>query len=334
MATLLTDQELRKLFGTVIINAVDECVRPSSYIIRLGGPGEFINTRKEFALKPGKGLDLHAGHSVGVTSLETIDFGKEAVDKIYPGCNLHGFLSPTTDLSREGLVVSSTHVDPGYHGTLNWTINNHSSTQAKFIYGEKLFRLTVFRLEHDENPQSLYDGDYQGKTGYVRSERRGAPVGMKDSDWINPLVSDSPENKIEELIKSGYPWNLLGQQFKQIDDQFKTVTNEYSEIRDAIENLQREIGQINDKMSKQVPITKQDMDKLVVEVKEDVDKLVEGRYKDFFLKVYGSLAGLIGIGLIILTNDKAKDFIYEHGVIIGLLLIVLSIATSLLLRKP
>lgn len=171
MATLLNDIELRKLFGTVIKDADENNLHPNSYILRLGRAGEFMNSRKAFEIKPGKGIKLPPGHAVGVTALEEVDFRQETVEKIYPGCSFYGFLSPTTDLSREGLVTASTQVDAGYHGTLNWTINNHSPTEAKFVYGEKLFRLTLFKLEQGEVSETPYAGDYQDKESYVRSAR-------------------------------------------------------------------------------------------------------------------------------------------------------------------
>ena len=57
----------------------------------------------------------------------------------------------------------------------------------KFLFNEKLFRLTIFKLEKDERPDRLYEGDYQSQKGYIRSKRKGAPVGMKDTEWENYL---------------------------------------------------------------------------------------------------------------------------------------------------
>ena len=219
MATILNDKELEKLFGTVIKDADKSCVRPNSYILRLGANGAFINTGKEFELKENNGIRLAPAHAVGITALETIDFSQDTVNKIFPECDLHGFLSPTTDLSREGLIAPSTQIDAGYKGTLNWTITNPSGKTAEFVYGERLFRMTIVRLEKGERPELPYQGDYQEKQGYVPSRRRGAPKGMKESDWESAGVDGGPEEKLEELINSGYPWDILG-------TGLKTVTNE------------------------------------------------------------------------------------------------------------
>ncbi|MCH7497179.1 MAG: hypothetical protein IH971_04935, partial [Candidatus Marinimicrobia bacterium] len=182
MATLLNDKALIKMLGVVIQDGDQSCIRPNSYIVRLGKTGEFLNVGKEFQLGGAKkGIKLQPGHSVAVTAFETLDFRREAVHKLYPDSDLHGILSPTTDLSREGLVASTTQIDAGYYGTLNWTITNTSNGERRFLYKERIFRLIIFRLDDGEVPGKLYAGDYQGEEGYVRSRRTGPPVGMKET---------------------------------------------------------------------------------------------------------------------------------------------------------
>ena len=125
MPTFLCDNEIKSLLGTAIIDGIEENLRPNAYVIRLGSEGEFLNSNKEFELgTQKKGLIIPPGHSVAVTSLETLDFSRKTVHQIFPDCDLHGLLSPTTDLSREGLVAPTTQIDAGFKGTLNWTINN------------------------------------------------------------------------------------------------------------------------------------------------------------------------------------------------------------------
>ncbi len=350
MATLLNDKEIKGLLGTVIVDGKEECVRPNSYILRLGSHGEFTNTSKIFELGRNQGIDLHPGHIVHVTSLETIDFSAQTIEKLYPGCNLHGFLSPTTDLSREGLTVASTQVDAGFHGTLNWTINNHSAISSRFCYAEKLFRLTIFRLHDDEKPQSLYQGDYQNKTGLVRSERKGPPVGMRDSDFINPLTEDSPENTIAVLIKSGYPWNLLGTELKKIDNQLATVSSEYATIKDSIEKLEVQVTNINTRLDKQPPpLTKQDVKEIITgEFKDSLagqisdiitaqtkDMVTVTQLQDLVIKVL--LGGIIGLGgmigavLLIFTDPNILINIDKYGPTAGLSLALTSLFLGLLL---
>ena len=59
MAIILNDAELKKLIGSVIVDGDEACIRPNSYILRVGSTGEFINTGKEFELgKSKKGIIL------------------------------------------------------------------------------------------------------------------------------------------------------------------------------------------------------------------------------------------------------------------------------------
>jgi hypothetical protein len=109
VATILRDEDIKKLLGTVIVDGDSSCIRPNSYILRLGGEGEFLNAGKAFALgKAKKGLKIQPGHSVALVAFETLDFRRETVHKIYPNHDLHGIVSPSTDLSREGIVASTT----------------------------------------------------------------------------------------------------------------------------------------------------------------------------------------------------------------------------------
>jgi deoxycytidine triphosphate deaminase len=246
MATILNDAELKRLLGAVITNGDPSSIRPNSYVLRLGDEGEFLNATKEFTLgKSKKGIRVSPGHSVAITSLETIDFRPVTVEKIYPGCALHAILSPCTDLSREGIVAPTTQIDAGYHGTLNWTITNTSNQERRFLQKERIYRITILKLEAGEVPLKCYDGSYQGQTGYVRSRRTGAPVGMRDSEWEDAVAEGGPEALLDNLIKSGYPWHALAHKLKTIDQQFKIVSDEYGAIHDSLNKLNTDVDTIN-----------------------------------------------------------------------------------------
>lgn len=107
-------------------------------MLRLGAVGEFHATGKEFELGPGpndkKGIIVSPGQSVALTAFETINFTRETVTQHFPDCDLHGIVSPTTDLQREGVVAPTTQVDAGYRGTLNWTLSNSSSEERCFVF--------------------------------------------------------------------------------------------------------------------------------------------------------------------------------------------------------
>ncbi len=321
MATILSDTELKKLFGTVIMDADESCIRPNSYVLRLGSHGAFISTEKEFEIgeKKKKGIRLPPGHSVGITAHEKIDFRHETVEKIFPQCDFHGFLSPTTDLAREGILAPSTQVDAGYRGTLNWTLTNTSGKAAEFVHGEKLFRLTIICLEEGEKPEFPYRGDYQGKEGYVASKRSGAPRGMKSSDWIDAFVEGGPEGKIEDLVNLGYPWNMLGSRLKHVDDQLKTVTDEYAEIKDSIDALDQKVSDIQRNIADTV--------RNVFRNREDALML------RFFSYLGSSVAGFTGLALFLREFSGIWTFIISNKLSVGVLLMAVCILLVLWTRK-
>src|SRR6266851_2215620 len=308
MAKILNDVEMKALLGKVIVDGDPACIRPNAYVLRLGSVGEFLNTGKEFEIgTKKKGLRIQPGSSVGVTAYETLDFRREVVHQIYPGRDLHGIVSPTTDLSREGIVAPTTQVDAGFHGTLNWTFTNTSSEERRFVFKERIYRITIYRLEEGETPEHLYTGDYQSQTGYVRSKRTGAPVGMKDSEWEDGQVKGGPQDLLENLIRSGYPWNILGSRLKEIDQQFKSVTEEYADIHDSINELTGHVNAIRERQS-ETPETVRKV------LKEEADSM-----QNRWLIGAGSLLlGFVGLGLSVHSNVAVWQFFSEHGVLIGL----------------
>ena len=317
MAQLLSDQEIRGVLGTIIKDGDPSGVRPNSYVLRLGSAGEYLTTGKEFHLGEGandkKGIVVPPGQSVALTAVETIDFRRETVGRHFPDCDLHALISPTTDLQREGVVAPTTQVDAGYEGTLNWTLTNSSSEERRFVYRERLFRVTILKLADGERPASLYEGAYQGKKGYVRSERSGAPVGMRPQDWEESTTKEGPEVLLERLIQSGFPWNVLGTRLKTIDNQFQTVTNEYADIRDSMERLESDLRQSVGRLEGDV----RDIRKELAQVPDKVREIV----KDEQYRWLGGATTLaIGLGGLVLAAVKSPivaQWLDQHGNWIG-----------------
>ena len=323
MATILNDTEIKRLLGTVIVDADPSCLRPNAYVLRLGATGEFLNTSKEFEIGPKKkGLRIQPGHSVAVTAFETLDFRRETVHKIYPGHDLHAFISPTTDLSREGIVAQATQVDAGYHGTLNWTLTNTSNDERRFVHKERIYRLTIFKLEKGETPEHLYTGDYQSQTGYVRSRRSGAPVGMKDADWEDAYIKGGPEDMLENLIHSGYPWHILGSRLKEIDQQFKSVTEEYADIHDSINELTRQVNTIRERQA--------DTPETVRKALRDEAGSLQNRW---LIGAGSLLLGFVGLALSASSNIAIWEFLKQHGVTVGIILMVTAAISLVVISK-
>jgi len=319
MATVLNDIELKKLFGTIILKGDESCLRPNSYILRMGDRGEYLNTNKKFSIGDEKqGIKIPPGHSVGLTSYEDIDFTREKVHKIYPGHDLHALITPTTDLSREGIVASATQIDAGYNGTLNWTLVNTSNQERRYLYKTEGFRMTILKLSEGEVPLKPYDGHYHKQFGYVKSKRRDAPVGMEDAEWETAFIKGGPEDLLEVLAKAGPPWNVLSERLTIIDNKFETVHDEYKNIKDSIDELKTKITKID---SYQDDIIKK-MESAVTSVIEKGFPAWEDRW---ILKVGKILLGTFGLIMIITSNNFVMNIIKDNHLYVGLGLLLIVI---------
>ena len=94
-------REIRRILGTVIKDGAETSVRPNSYVLwwdRLGNssPREGVQPRDEPGKK--KGIRVSPRESVALTAREGIDFTRKTVQEHFPECDLHAFMSPTTDL--------------------------------------------------------------------------------------------------------------------------------------------------------------------------------------------------------------------------------------------
>ena len=283
-----------------------------------------MNTGKGFKLgkQSKKGIKIPPGHSVGVTAYEALDFSRDTVRKLYPAGDLHGLLSPTTDLAREGIGALTTQVDVGYRGTLNWTLTNTSSQERRFVFQERLYRLSVFLLEEGESPEDVYQGHYQEKTGYVPSQRSGPPVGMKEAEWIDAHKEGGPEDLLEELIRSGYPWHVLGSRLKQIDQQFQTVTDEYAQIEQAIGELTADVKQIREGQDTTTSTVR--------EILRDESNALQNRW----LIGAGSIVfGVLGLWLTVSSNENFEVWFSDYSGWIGLTLMLGTVGMLYLLSR-
>ena len=173
--------------------------------------------------------------------------------------------------------------------------------------------MTILKLAEDERPTSLYKGAYQGKKGYVRSERSGAPVGMRPRDWEESTTKEGPEALLEGLIQSGFPWNVLGTRLKTIDDQFQTVTNEYADIRESMERLESDHRESVRRLEGDV----RDIRKELVQVPDKVREIVKDEQHRWLGGAAGVLIGLGGLTLAATKSPLVARLLDQHGDWIG-----------------
>jgi len=148
MARILSDKEIKKLLDNEIITDGDlDQVRSNSYVFRLGTKVRFFSTNESKEGEIGNILEINPGDSVLVISMEEVDFASEKIKNLYDKDQLCAFLTPSTTLVREGFQLPSTKIDPGYNGTLNWTIRNSGVEVLKMEMGEPVFKATFFFLQ-------------------------------------------------------------------------------------------------------------------------------------------------------------------------------------------
>jgi len=149
---------------------------------------------------------------------------------------------------------------------------------------------------------------------------------MKESEWEDSFIEGGPEELLDNLLKSGYPWHALGKRLKSIDHQFRDVTNEYAEIKDLI-----------DKLTSEVDIIKRDTGELVRNIPSTVKNALREEASSLqyrWLVGTGSvLTVLIGLVLTIITSQTACIFLKQNGVFVGILLMLMSIVTLFIISK-
>jgi deoxycytidine triphosphate deaminase len=235
MARILPDRDIRKLLGTVILDADEQRINPNGIEIRLGKHVLFHSTEEEKELGPGMFLKVTPGESITIASFERFDFRNDAIHKVFPGCNIMALITPTTTMMREGIMQSATKVDSGWHGTLNWGLRNSSIRDFILGYCEPIFKLTFFLLEDDEVPDVLYgdrpDDRYQNSEGIVRSTRT-IPVSIQPKRIVSSTTEKVDPQK--QLREAGPPFNYISQELTVLHGKFEVVSNDVSLLKTAI----------------------------------------------------------------------------------------------------
>jgi deoxycytidine triphosphate deaminase len=236
IATILPDREIRKLFGTVILDGEDNRITPNGMEVRLGKHVIFQSTDEEKELGPGMFLKVTPGESVTIASYEEFDFRRPTVEKVYPGCDLMVLLTPTTTMMREGIFQSATKGESGWHGHLNWGFRNSSIKDLILAFGEPIFKITLFLLKEGETPDIRYgereNDRYQNTQGIARSTRM-----IPTSIAKNKIVSSSIErlDPAKQLREAGHPFNYIGTELTTLDDKITVVSNSVSVLKQTIE---------------------------------------------------------------------------------------------------
>ncbi len=235
MARILADKDIQKLLGTVIQNADEKRINPNGIEIRLGKHVLFHSTDEEKELGPDMFLKVLPGESVTISSFEVVDFRSDTVRKVFPGCNMMAFITPTTTMMREGITQPSTKIDSGWNGQLNWGLRNSSIHDLVVGFSEPIFKLTFFLLEGDEIPDTPYghrpDDRYQNTVGIARSTRK-IPATIPTKRLVSSSVEKLDPQK--QLREAGYPFNHISEELTTLHGNFVTVSTDVALLKTAI----------------------------------------------------------------------------------------------------
>jgi len=291
MAKILADKDIVRLLGTVILNAERDRVNPNGIEIRLGKHVLFHSTDEEKQLEPGTYLKVLPGETVTITSCEKFDFTREAIDKVFPGCDLMALITPTTTMMREGIMQSTTKVDSGWTGTLNWGLRNSSTRDFILGFGEQIFKLTVFLLEGGELPEIPYgqraDDRYQNTQGIARSTRK-VPASIPKKHLVGSSVERLDPAK--QLREAGYPFDHISTELTDLHGKFEVVSKDVLLLKDTISGE-------TEKLSKKVD----ESQRITIEK-------VEGLFDRKFLGIAGAILGSLSIMF------GAVTFLKNHGI--------------------
>jgi deoxycytidine triphosphate deaminase len=329
VAKILADRDLRRLLGSVLVGADPDRLNPNGIELRMGKDVLFHSTGEEFVLEEGQFLKVAPGESVSISSIERIDFGAEEVAKHFPGCMLMGLITPTTTMMREGISQVATKIDAGFRGMLNWALRNGSTRDLLLQYGEPMFKLTVFLLEHDESPEMAYgarDSDrYQDADGIVRSARR--------------IPADIPKRKIvassfdkldpkKQLREAGYPFDHIGTELTTLHGKFEVVSKDVMLLKEQFETRTAEL-------SRKIDAETSTLSERLEEMRRNVLDKVESLFDQKFLKIAGVIIGAIPVmyaGLVFLQGRSVER--NTVAFVAALLGIVILVVTYFVGKRP
>lgn len=317
MADILSDRQLSKLIGKVIIDGDPDLLSPNGIKLRLGRHVFFHSTEEEFKLEEGKYLQIKPGETISFSSFERIDFSRETIEKIFPNSSLMALVTPTTTMMREGISNVATKVDAGFKGVLNWSLRNGSSKDAILKYKEEMFKLMIFKLTGDENPEKVYgdsEGDTYQDTEGINYSKRTIPAHIPKSKVVQS--SFGKINPKAQLKEAGYPFDYISTELIELQGKFEIVSTDVRLIKDEFETKTQELKE---------KIT-------------DSEKSLFGKVKllfnDQFIKigsiVIGAITVLYGILVILKEQNVSDKSVSIIAIVVGVLVVVIAF---LLTRK-
>jgi len=293
MARVLPDHELRKLLGSVLVDADEKCIKPNSIELRLGSEVRFFSTGETHKLQPGLFLKVQPGEYVLISSLEKLDFSQRTVQTHYPKGMMMALVTPTTTMMREGILQVATKVDAGFRGNLNWGLRNNATQEFIIGHGEPLFNITLFLLSADEVPNVPYGGSeqdtYQDTEG-IKLSKRKIPAHIPAKSVISSGFEKLDHT--QRLQEAGYPFSHIGSELTALQGNFELISREVGALKDQFKTQ-------TESLSTKIESETRAISERLTEFRQTFLERVEFIFQQKFLWILGVLmAAAIALGAV------------------------------------
>lgn len=148
MSCVLSDQAIRELLSdniNIVSPYVADNLQPASIDLTLG------NQRYEYHLEEyvlGQDIEDHVTHSTfDVITLERSETAFIGIaEKIVMPDDMIGIIFPRSSITRLGIHIGTSFINPGYEGVIPVTITNNSAMKISIAPGYKVVQMVVVRL--------------------------------------------------------------------------------------------------------------------------------------------------------------------------------------------
>ena len=326
MAKILADRDIKRIVGSVLLDADEKLLNPNGIELRLGKHVRFHSTGEEKELSPGMFLQVNPGETVIISSVETIDFTATTVQAVMPGVMLMGLITPTTTMMREGISQVATKIDTGFRGVLNWGLRNGSIQKLTLQYGEPIFKLTLFALDKEESPDVAYgerDKDtYQNTDGIARSNRR-IPADIPKSKIISSSVDRLDPKK--QLKEAGYPFDHIGTALIALHGKFELVS---SDVRVMKEEFAQKTSELSGKIEKETNTLSNKIEDTKNKLLESADILFDRKFFRTTGIIVGAIPILYGAVVFLQKTSLGGELIAGIAFGVGILIWIVSVLVT------
>lgn len=170
---ILIDNQLEKIFESIIINGHKKNIQPASYDLRVGSEIYFPERGERKKIQNDEFGHLQPFESALIKTIEEIHLPN----------NMVALMQPSTRLSTRGLIYTGGSVDPGYEGFLWVSIRNMAPRYEEIEYGQSIASIQLFEFGEGKRVIKGYAEEH-GRIDTLSQDRRPPKPERTLYDWI------------------------------------------------------------------------------------------------------------------------------------------------------